>query len=366
MRVVVTSITYEGIIRTNLEFLQALKDYGFDVYLVSPPSNNNMEQEGEWKFVPVNIEPHGTNPLQDYQLFRQYVKIYKEIKPDLVVSMTIKPDVYSGLACRVLHLNYMGVVNGVGDSIYNRGILSEFVLFLLRLGFKRSEWVFFQNNDNRDLFLSKRVVKSGRSSVVPGSGINLSEHVYEEYPDDKDGIQFTYIGRITKDKGISELVGAAEVIHQRHPNVVINIIGACTDAFVDVVQDAHSKHLINYIGTVPYKEIHDIVKKSHAVILPSYHEGIPNVLLEGGAAGRPIIATFAEGCKETFDDGVSGIGFEVKNKDAIVEAIEKFLSMSNAERRQMGIEAHKKISKEFDRKLVVNSYMTIIEKWRMK
>lgn len=367
MRIAITSITYEGLIRCNREFFEILKSLGHEVYIVSPSKTNTYEAiRNGYHYCPIIIEPHGKNPLREYGLYKQYKTVYGIIKPDLVISMTIKPDVYSGLACGKLKIPYFAVVNGVGDAIYNGGLLAWVVLTLLKFGLRRSKWVFFQNHVNRDYFIQKKIVKECNSSLVPGSGINLEDHPYEEYPEEADTIVFTYIGRLSKDKGIRELLEATKILKNEYGNICFNLVGSCSDEYKEKVLEANNDKYVNYLGNVPSGEIHSIIKDSHAIVLPSYHEGVPNVLLEAGAAGRPIIATFTEGCEDTFDDGISGIGFEIKSTRALVNAIEKFLSMTMEERKLMGIEANKKISKEFDRNIVNREYMTLISKLEEK
>ena len=360
MRIVVSSITYEGIIRNKKELLDKLSACGNEIFIVAPESAKRDDIYG--KFYSVTIAPHGKNPLKDYALYRQYIKIYKDIKPDIVMNLTIKPNVFSGLACRRLHIPYIGTINGVGDAIYNGGILSKITLMLLKSGLKQANCVFFQNKKNQHLFISKRIVAKEKTILVPGSGINITKHPYEEYPQNDKPVIFTFIGRISRDKGINELLEASRRLKAGGYEFVINVVGSCTDPFKEAVEEAHKQNIINYVGRVEPQAIHGILKESHAVLLPSYHEGIANVLLEGGAAGRPIIASYAEGCEETFDDGVSGIGFEPKSTNALVEAIKKFLDMSNDERRVMGINAHEKIVTEFNREIVDKAYIDKIKK----
>ena len=348
--------------RTNREFLVALKKQDYDVVIVAPSTTSTEEAiENGYSYVPITIEPHGTNLIQELRLLIQFIRIYRFIKPDLVMSHTIKPDVYSGIACRFLNIPYLAVINGIGDAIYNHGILSKIVLKLLKISLKKCKWVFFQNRRNRDFFISEHIVTATNSSVVPGSGVNLDKHPYEKYPSDSDIIIITYIGRISKDKGINELLEAFVLLKKKYQNIQLRMIGTCAYGFEEKIRNAEMKNAIKYLGTVSSDEIHKYIKESHAVILPSYHEGIPNVLLEAGAAGRPIITTFAEGCEDTFDDGVSGIGFAPKSSEAIEIAVEKFLKMSFSEKEKMGFEANKKITNEFDRKFVIEHYMKVIK-----
>lgn len=361
MRVAIASITYEGVMRNKKEMMQKLLRERNELCIIAPSSRSTDDsKELGIKFYPISIESHGKNPFADYRLYKDYIVLYKQIKPDVVLNLTIKPNVYSGLACRKLHIPYIGTINGVGDAIYNGGFLSKITLRLLKAGEKKAECVFFQNKKNRALFVGNSIVPESKTMLVPGSGINVELHPYEEYPESSSPVVLTFIGRVSKDKGTNELLETARILKEKKADVQINVVGGCVDSYKNLIDQAHREGVVNYLGRVEPTAIHGILKDSHAVLLPSYHEGIANVLLEGGSAGRPIIASFAEGCEETFDDGISGIGFEPKSTDALLKAIERFLKMSNPERRIMGIEAHRKIVAEFNRDIVDAAYINKI------
>ena len=358
MKIVITSITDSGILRVRSELIQELFQKKYKVYVVTPQVNDYKALiEMGCEFVPINIQAHGTNPANDFKVYKDYLNIYRRIRPDVVVSYTIKPNVYSGLACQRLKIPYIATINGIGDAIFNRGVLAFITLNLLKIGLRKAEVVFFQNKKNQQLFNDKKVVSEIKSVLIPGSGINLDIHPFEEFPKIENPITLTFIGRISRDKGIYELIEAGLILKKKGYQFLINIVGNCPDTFRKLIDDAEKNGFVHYIGKVHFSEIHKILAKSSAVILPSYHEGIANVLLEGGAAGRPIIASFAEGCEDTFDDGISGIGFEPKNVDSLVTALERFFKMTNEERRIMGMAARNKIAIEFDRKIVTAAYV---------
>lgn len=360
MNIVITSITYDGIVRGKGELLLELIDAGHKIFIVSPPGTNySFVTDHSITYVPIQIESHGKNPISDFQLYLEYVRVYRTIKPDIVLSMTIKPNAYSGMACRRLHIPYIATINGIGDAIYNGGLLRKVSIALLKTGLKDASYVVFQNINNRDLFLKEGITTSSKTVLVPGSGVNLDKHPFESYPNNKHPIVLSYIGRISHDKGIDELLQSAEIL--RDEDLTINIIGACSTPYVSIINEAVNKGIINYKERVPSDQIHEIIKQSHAIILPSYHEGISNVLLESAASGRPIIASLVEGCAETFENGVSGIGFEAKSVSSLISAVKCFLALPYAKKEKMGCEAYKKVSKEFDRRIVTRTYLRLIE-----
>jgi galacturonosyltransferase len=208
-------------------------------------------------------------------------------------------------------------------------------------------------------FIVNNIVKR-KVRVLPGSGVNLIEHKFEDYPESEENIHFLFIGRIMKDKGIDELLEAARRIKQKYPNVHFELIGFCEEGYEDKLQELMNLGIIKYHGL--QDDVHSFIKNSHAVILPSYHEGMSNALLEAATTGRPVIASKITGCKETFDDGISGLGFEVKNVDSLENTIIKFIELPLEKKRAMGLAGRRKMEKEFNRQIVVLAYIEEIEK----
>lgn len=298
------------------------------------------------------------NPVKDFSLFQTYRKLLRDIKPDVVLTYTVKPNVYGGLACRLAHIPYITTITGLGTTFEKQGMIRTLVISLYRLGLKKASAVMFQNTTNQSLFKSLNI---GRNyHVVSGSGVNLEQHCFEPYPAEDTLIRLTFVGRIMRDKGIGELLEAARAIKKNHPEVQFDLIGGFDEAYQNAVQDAVDAGIVNYLGS--QKEMHPFYTNSWAVIMPSYHEGISNVCLEAASTGRPVLASNVPGCRETFDDGVTGIGFEAKSAEALQKAIEKFLSLPYEEKVKMGCAGRAKMEREFDRKHVVEAYITEIKR----
>ena len=342
------------------ELISELLSRGYEVYLSLPESEDNKYFEDlGCKIIVTDIDRHGVNPLKDGLLLNQYKKIIKSVKPDVVLTYTIKPNVYGGLACKSLKIPYVSNVTGLGSAIRNGGLVRSVALFLYKISLEKANMVFFQNEENKEYFLKRKIVK-GDFEVLPGSGVNLESNPYEEYPEEDGETVFVTIGRIMKDKGIDELLGAAGTLKKKHDNVTFKLVGSFDDNYKEKIDRAVKDGIIEYVGFS--KDVHSIIKKSQATIHPSYHEGTSNVLLETAAAGRPIIASDVPGCNNTFDDGVSGIAFQPKSVDALVEAVEKFLSLSREQKVAMGKKGREKMEKEFDRRIVIGAYLKEINK----
>ncbi|MBQ7258117.1 MAG: glycosyltransferase family 4 protein [Abditibacteriota bacterium] len=305
------------------------------------------------------IDTRGLNPINDFKLLLTYKKIIKSVKPNIVLTYTIKPNIYGGALCKFLKIPYIVNITGLGTAIENTGIVSKVLLKLYKFSLSSAKCVFFQNQKNKGFFEERGLIKS-KVDILPGSGVNVEDYSFAEYPEAQDKVSFLFIGRIMKDKGIEEFLECAKFIKEKYPNTEFSLIGEFYEKeYEPLISELSEKGVISYYGM--QKTSKDFIRSHHAIILPTYHEGLSNVLLESAAMGRPVIASDIPGCREVFDSGVTGIGFEPKSGQALIDATLKFLSLSYDERKEMGRKAREKIEKEFDRKIVINKYIDIIK-----
>ena len=345
-----------GLYQFRRELIKELLKQG-EVYISLPYGElvDKLIEDG-CKFIETPLDRRGMNPVKDLVLIRFYISTIKKLKPDVVLTYTIKPNVYGGMVCGMLHVPYLSNITGLGTSIQNGGPVAELSLSLYRAGLKKTRCAFFQNQTNRHFFVTKGIAK-GKTRLVPGSGVNLQQHCAEPYPDEINGIHFLFVGRIMRDKGIGELLEAFKTIHNKHPNVTIDVVGPEEEDYA--ADFAEAGESVRYLG--PQTGMHYFYKNCHCVVLPSYHEGTANVMLEASATARPVITTTVPGCRETFDEGITGFGCEAKNANSLTDAIEKFLSLTKQERELMGLAARAKMEREYDRKLVIDAYKEEIE-----
>ena len=340
------------IVQFRKELVRALVDAGNKVVVSLPASDRNDEiRELGAEVVEINSSRHGTNPLEDIFLLFNYRKLLKQQKPDFVFTYTVKPNAYGGMACGQMKVPYAANVTGLG-VIENEGLLQKLMLTLYKAGCKKAKCVFFQNESNLEFFKKHKIV-GDNVILLPGSGVNVDRFSYLDYPEEGK-VNILFIGRIIRDKGVYEL---AEVAKQylENKDVHFTILG-------DVEYGSENPFVgLENVSCMGYNnDVIPFIKEAHAVVLPSYHEGMANVLLEGAASGRPILASTIPGCRESFEEGVTGFGFEVKNAESLKCAIDKFLSLSHEQRREMGKRGREKMEKQFDRKIVVGKYFEVI------
>lgn len=307
------------------------------------------------------LDRHGTNPVKELKLISFYKRLLRKIKPDIVFTYTIKPNAYGGIACASLGIPYVANVTGLGTAIENGGLMQKVGLILYRMGLRKAQKVFFQNTENRDFMVSNRAVK-GAYDMLPGSGVNLKQYEVFPYPSG-DTVDFVFIARVMKEKGIDQYLDAAKEIRKRHPETRFHICGFCEQDYEEQLKKLNNNGTVIYHGLV--SDMTEIYKIISCTVHPTYYpEGLSNVLLESAASGRPIITTDRSGCREVVEDGING--YVVKQQDSrdLIEKLEKFLNLSVNERKTMGLAGRAKVEKEFDRQIVIRKYMDEVERIR--
>ena len=342
----------------NELLLRLLKEHEVHISLPDADKVPALAEEG-CVIHPIPLERRGMNPLKDSKLMLAYRKLIKEVSPDVVLTYTIKPNIYGSLCCRLQRVPYIVNITGLGSVFEDGGMLQKLVVFLYRVALKGASCIFFQNETNRNIFRSFKI--RGKSDrLVPGSGVNLDRHKFEEYPSKEEPVTFLYVGRIMKEKGTDELLYAAEEIRKEYPDVQFELVGYYEDDYKERIEEMQKAEIVHLTGY--QKEIHPYYAKASAAVMPSYHEGMSNVVLEAAATGRPVLASDIPGCREGYDDDVTGIGFVPRDKEALLNAVRKFMKLSYEERKEMGRNARKKMEREFDRNIVVDAYMEEIHK----
>lgn len=359
MKVLILANLGMGLYKFRKELIEELLKEKNEVYIALPKCKytEKMEDMG-CNFVGINLERRSTNPIKDFKLLLNYIKIINFIKPDVILTYTIKPNIYGGLASRITKTPYISNITGLGTSFESNGIVKRTILKLYKSALKKSSCVFFQNNSNKKFFIENSLVSS-KTRLIPGSGVNIDQFPYEKYPMSNNEITFLFIGRIMRAKGIDELFEAIQIIKIKYPNINLQIIGDFEEDYYSKLKKLEIQNVIKYYGQ--QDDVRTFIKKSHAIILPSHHEGLANVLLESASSGRPILASKVPGCIETFEEGVTGLGFEAKNAESLIEAFLKFINLSYEQKKEMGIAGRRKIEREFNRNHVVNAYMDEIK-----
>ena len=348
------------------EILKAFHAQGYEVTLCIPVGEHTKEiEECGCTVVNINVSRHGTNPLQDLKFLFTCRRMIKRYKPDLVLTYTVKPNVYGSLACQSMNVPYINNVTGLGTILQSDSLLARLMLFLQKMGYRKSSCVFFQNEANYRALLEKGVVRKNTTvEILPGSGVNLDLHCYEKPRADDGVVRFIIVSRIREDKGYNEFFKAARIIKKKYPKTTeFHVVGWYEEEkYKKNIDELVGKNIIIFHGMQVQEEVHKLIASSDCMVLPTYHEGMANVLLEAAATGRPVIATNIPGCQEAFEEEKTGYGCEVKSVVSLVEAMEKMIATPYAERVEMGKKGRIKMENEFDRNFVAQKYIKQIER----
>ena len=359
MRILVLANSDSGLYHFRKELLEELLKR-HDVFIALPNGDfaPRLQKLG-CNFIPFEFKRRGMNPIADFRQIYCYRKLLRQLRPQVVLTYTIKPNIYGGFACQKEHVPYIVNVTGLGTSIEDGGLLGKISLMLYRMGLKGAKCVFFQNSANRQFFLDQKVVVEERTQIIPGSGVNLETHMFQPYPSEDTGVRFLFVGRIMRDKGIGELLQAFRVLHEAHPESSLDIVGGYDEPeWAEKIQAAIDAGGVQYHGR--QADVRPFYRNCHCVVLPSYHEGCSNVLLEAAATGRPVISTRVPGCQIAYEEGTTGLGCEAHDAASLVSAMEKFLRLSHEEKEHMGQNGRLKMTVEFDRKIVIGKYLEAI------
>lgn len=320
---------------------------------VAVPRNDRWEelQLLADRVIELPVDRRGMNPVRDAKLFRRYRKMLRAVMPDLVLTYTVKPNVYGGLACRMARVPYVVNITGLGSALENGGLLRKFVLALYRPALAGAKTVFFENAGNRDDLVATGVVPQGRDAVLHGAGVNLDDFPCAAYPQDAP-LRFLFVGRVMHEKGVDELFYAAKQMKQEYGDgVEFHFVGSFEESYKPLMDELEQSGVVKYHGY--QSDMRPFYAMSGCVVLPSYHEGMSNVLLEAASSGRPLITSAIPGCMEAVEDGVSGYLCESRNAEALLISLRRFAQLTPEERRDMGLAGRRRMEALFDKKAVV-------------
>lgn len=336
------------------ELVERLISENFQV-VISSPYGERIDELIEMGCIydEVSIERHSTNPIDDMKLFLYYKKLMKKYEPDVVLTYTIKPNIYGALAAKIAKIPCIANITGLGTALEKKGIMQKITLVLYRIAFSKINKVFFQNTENLEFFKNHGIAET-KSSLLPGSGVNLEHFQVSKYPSDSV-VKFIFISRIMKEKGIDQFLEMARIIKEKYPNTEFHVLGFCEQSYEELLKKMEKEKIIKYHGM--QSDVRRFYKMSHCTVHPSYYpEGMSNVLLETAASGRPIITTDRSGCREVVEENYNGYIVKQQDSEDLVKKVEKFLGLEYEEKERMGLLGREKVEKEFDRNIIVKKY----------
>ena len=357
-RVLIIGTNMMAIYNHRLELIKALLKH----YIVTVAAPTGGEEQELIKlgchFIDNPVDNRGTNLKTDLQLMKKLADIYKETKADIILTFYTKTNIYGGLVARFLNKPYIENICGLGSSLGKDNLLSKIMGQLYKGALKKADLVFFQNESNRKFFVNKKLY-NGKYEMLPGSGVSLERYQLLPYPP-AEKTEFLFASRLLKEKGFEDYVDAAYEIKKKYPETVFHVVGPCDPECEEKLDKAIEDGIVVNHGKLFH--LHDILKKIHCTVHPSYYpEGMSNILLESAASGRPIITTPLPGCIETVNDNITGFIVKEKDAHALARMLEKFILLDYDQKKKMGEAGREKMEREFDRNIVTDKYLLAIE-----
>ncbi len=363
-RVAVAANSPWNLLNFRRGLLSGLRHAGFEPILIvpeDPQADRSLDELGFGR-LSVAISRSGLNPIADARLLLSYRRLLRRTSPCAFLGFTIKPNIYGCLAARLQGMPSIANISGLGTVFIKDTLLTRFVIRLYRAALGKAAFVFFQNPDDRDLFLAKGIVGTDQARLLPGSGIDLQQFEPHGLPHGQP--KFLMIARLLGDKGVREYAEAARIVRQTHPEVSFELLGPIDEANrtsigSDELDQWIGRGDIEYLGAAD--DVRPFIATCTAIVLPSYREGLPRSLLEGAAMARPLIATDVPGCRELAIEGRTGFLCEVRSAASLASAMVKLIDMGHAGRVQLGKAARQLVEKDFGEEHVISAYLDALE-----
>jgi len=345
----------------RLSLMIAMREAGHEVIAIAPYDEYSQKIiDAGFEFHDIKMNAQGINPLEDLQTTYHFYRLFKKISPDVVCQYTIKPNIYGSFMAKVLKIDTVNNIAGLGTLFIKQNFVTTIAKSLYKLSQSNAKRIFFQNSDDFKLFVEGGLVNVNRCDVLPGSGVDTNRFKPQE-KEESENIRFLLIARMIWEKGIAQYVEAARAIRKRHSNVEFCLLG-----FLDVenpgaitkaqMNEWVEEGVVNYLGVSD--RVDEVIHSADCIVLPSYYrEGTPKTLLESGSTGKPIITTDNVGCRDVVDHGINGFICEPKSATDLELKIEMFLALSTEEKLEMGKQSRAKITREFDEKIVIDKYL---------
>lgn len=367
MKVAIVLNTSWNIYNFRMNFVRTLLAKGYEVHTIAPVDEfTHYLTDAGCHHHPLKMDSRGINPIKDTALIIELWSIYRKLRPDIILHYTIKPNVYGSLAASVLKIPVINNVCGLGTVFLKKNLLSAIAILLYRWTFRIPRKVFFQNADDRDLFISKKLVRADAADLVPGSGIDLKRFIPSPYHRNPK-FTFLLISRLITDKGILEYVEAVKKLKATGLNAQFQILGAKDPEHqrgipLRVIDQWINTNTVEYLGTT--KDVRPFIQSADCIVLPSYREGTPHTLLEAASCAKPIIATDVPGCHQVVSNNHNGFLCKVKDANDLAAQMQRMAEMDDDSLRNFGANGRRKMELEFDESIVINKYLETLQDQR--
>ena len=363
LKILLTVNTAWNIANFRLNLIKSFQDECWEVITAAPEDDyaEILRLRGI-RFYPIPIQNMGTNPFEDLKLCFTYWKLFKRERPDVLLSFTVKPNIYAGLAAKILVIPYFPNVAGLGTAFIKTNWITWIVKKLYRFALSGANTVFFQNIDDQSLFIQQSLVAPSKVQLLPGSGVDTTRFLPRQTPR-SDNFTFLLPSRLLWDKGVGEFIEAAQMLRAKCKKARFQLLGFLGIENRSAISEEQVQHwvdmgIVEYLGSTD--DVRPYLAMADCVVLPSYREGTPRALLEAAAMARPIITTDTVGCREVVDEGVNGYLCQPRDAKDLADKMVRVLQLNAQELEKMGLRGRDKMLREFDEQIVIERYMKVI------
>ncbi len=352
----------------RLSLMRALRESGHRAVAVSPYDEyvERIADEG-FDHIELRLDAAGVNPWYEIHTVRRLRRLLVDARFDALFTYTPKVNIYFGLAAKGLGLPHIPNVSGLGRMFIDRNWLTPLVAGLYRRAFASAVTVMFQNDDDHREFVGQGLVRSDRTTRVPGSGVDLRRFVPAPGRPQGASPVFLFIGRMLRDKGVEELIAAARHIKAMDASVTFRLLGPIGSSNPTAIprRDIEAwvaEGLVDYLGVTD--DVRPHIADADCVVLPSYREGVPRALLEAAAMARPCIASDVPGCRDAVVHERTGLLCKVRDPDSLAEALRRLLAMTASQREALGRAGRSLVEARFDERIVIERYLDLAARIR--
>ena len=351
MKVLILANNDVGLYQFRRELIQELrKEHEVALSLPDGALIRPLEEMG-CRFIDTPVDRRGINPITDLKLFMAYRRLLRNEKPNLVITYTIKPNIYGGMACCLARIPYAANITGLGTAFQKSGPLRLLVVTLYKLALKKAKVIFFENAGNLETLVSEKIVEREQCKLLNGAGVNLETYKPAPYPTEDTPVRFLFMGRVMAEKGVNELFEAMRRLRADGIDCTLDMLGGFEESFEQKIRNRESEGWLHYHGY--QKDVRPFIERCHCFVLPSWHEGMANTNLECAAMARPLITTRIHGCMEAVVEGESGFLCEKADENSLYCAMKRMAECGNAQRAQMGLIGRAHMDACFDKKFIV-------------
>ncbi|MCK5103416.1 MAG: glycosyltransferase family 4 protein [Cyclobacteriaceae bacterium] len=365
MKIAVVLNTSWNIYNFRKGLVNALMDKGNQVITIAPKDKYTYKlMDMGCRHIPVKMDSRGANPIKDFLLIIELYWIYKKIRPDIILHYTVKPNIYGTIAANFLGIPVVNNVCGLGTIFLKDNLVSRVAIALYRIAFRFPKKIFFQNEDDKNLFVKRKLASENVSDLLPGSGINIKDFPPGNYQTNNKRFTFLLISRLIYDKGILEYIEAIDRLKKEGIDANFQLLGPIDEKHKrgipsKTVQQWVEKNQVEYLGRT--EDVKSFIENADCIVLPSYREGTPKTLLEAASMAKPIVATDVPGCNNVVKDGKNGYLCKLKDPTDLAHKMKLMFSLNPHSRSEMGNYSLNYVKQNFAENIVIEKYISTID-----